>query len=491
MQVLNTEIPFGEFLPDHPDFKNPGCVRANNVYPSAMGYGPFLGAGNTSGSTTGSCRGAAFFARTTGDAITVGGGDDKLWVDVSGTLTATTGLSSIGGDAYWQFHRFNSLVFAVSLNNTLQNLTDIDTDTSWSAVSDAPAQAEVIGQVGAHLMVGNLSTNPYGLQWSGLNAPTTFTADAINMAGTASAQPEYGKITGIVGDRYPMLFQEYGISRISFVGPPTVFRIDPIEEARGAIAPNSIVTVGFVTFHLAHDGFYATDGTSQKPIGTSRVNDFFRESVSDADMFRTCGAVNWEEQSIVWAYPSAEGGGDLDKLIIYSFAENRWSTADLSVDWLVQGTVNATTIDGLGALFSSIDEIGSPVDSALFKARGRRLSAYLNDGTNTQLTALDGSTLQADFETGEFQPQPGVRANTCEVWPIIENPLGNTQARAMTRTKKGEAETVSGFGVENAAGWCPIRAEGLYTRIGVTVPAGAEWSKGQGVHIGYRAGGKR
>ena len=37
------EIPFGEWLPDHPDYKNPGCLTADNCFPVPGGYGPFPG----------------------------------------------------------------------------------------------------------------------------------------------------------------------------------------------------------------------------------------------------------------------------------------------------------------------------------------------------------------------------------------------------------------------------------------------------------------
>ncbi len=490
-QVLKSEIQFGQFLPDNPDFQNPGCVKANNTYPTAGGYGPFLGLGNTSGSTSGTCRGAALFERSTGDVITAGGGDDKLWVDVSGTVTNTTGLNSIGADAYWQFEQFNSFAFAVSPNNDLQHLTAIDSDLTWSAVSDAPEQAKVIGRIGPHLVVGNLASNPYKIQWSGLNAPTVYTPDATNLAGNAEMPHQYGEVTGIVGDRFPMIFQEYGISRISAVGPPLVFQVETIEEARGAIAPNSIVTVGFMTFFLAHDGFWASNGAAPQPIGTSRVNEFFRDDASAADLFRVQGAVNWEMQSIVWAYPSKGSGGVLDKIIIYSWAQDRWSTASIPVHWLVQGTVDATTLEDLDALYASIDDVPVSLDSAMFKARGRRLSAYVENGSNTELTALDGDALQTDFEIGESQPEPGRRSVVLQVWPIVQNSTENTEARVITRSVKGGPEVVSPVGVLNEGGWCPVRAEGLYTRVRITIPAGAIWEKAQGVQIGYRGAGTR
>lgn len=284
------EVPFGAFLPDFPDYQNPGCTRAHNVVPSSGGYNPLKGAGNTSGNTSGTCRGAKLLFRSTGDAITVGGGDDKLWLDISGTVVVTTGMTSIGSDAYWQFHRFGQYVFAVSANNDMQYLSAIDSDTTWSAHPDAPAQAQVIGEVDGRLMVGNLSSNPYGYQWAALNNPLVFTADNINYTGTGEVQQEYGELTGIRGDRFPLIFQQWGISRINRVGPPTVFDIETIEEARGAIAPNSIVTVGFRSYFLAHDGFYYTDGAQSVPIGTRKVNKFFLGDASDVDIFSTHGS---------------------------------------------------------------------------------------------------------------------------------------------------------------------------------------------------------
>lgn len=482
-----SEVPFGEFLPDQPDYKNPGCIRAENVIPTAGGYGPLRGAGNTSGTATGVCRGGALLRRSTGAAITVGGGATRLWVDVAGTVVETTGLTDIGADAYWQFEQFNGRVFAVAPNNDLQELTDIDTDTTWSAVSDAPAQAEVIGKVGQHLMVGALSSNPYAIQWSGLNQPRTFTADALNLAGTGEARHEYGKITGIVGDRYPLLFQQYGISRITPVGPPLVFRIEPIEEARGAIAPNAIVPVGFLTYYISDEGFCVTNGAGSQLIGSQRVNEFFKEDVSDTDLFRMHGTVDWTSQSVIWAYYPKEGTG-FTKLVIYSWAENRFSTGTLPVQWLLQGTTSATTIDGLT---NGVDTYTQSFDAAEFRARGRNLSAYVESGSNAQLVALDGDALQAVFETGDTQPQPGKRAYISKVYPIIENSDANTQAIVITKNKKGGMETLSTPGTINDAGFCPVRADGRFARVRSIIPAGSEWEKAQGVQIDFRVSGAR
>jgi hypothetical protein len=346
------EIPFGEFLPEQPDYKNPGCLVADNCWPVSGGYGPFLGLKATGDSNTEVVRGADQMFQNDGTSIVVGGSSTRLFVLVGGTLTATTGYTAIGDDA-WDFAQFNDFVFATAPGNAMQYLTDIDTDTGWSASPGSPPIAKVCGRVGTFLMIGNLSTLglPSSIQWSAENSPTDWptpgTADArVKSSGRAALQPEYGGITAITGDRYPLIFQERAISRVQTVGPPGHFNIQTIEEARGAIAPQSVVTVGWFTFFLAHDGFWMTDGNQVMPIGNQRVNEWFFDTVSESDRFRTQGAVAWEKQSIIWNFYPATNNTGFRRQIIYSFKENRWSTASLVNDWIVDNKVGAVSPSG-------------------------------------------------------------------------------------------------------------------------------------------------
>lgn len=515
--LKTVEIPFGEWLPDQPDYKNPGCVMARNVIPIAGGYAPFRGRGTIGGAGTNACRGAMLFERSTGDTVIVAGSNDRLWVDVNGTTTETE-VADIG-DAYWQFQRFGSRILAVSRNNDMYQLADVDTDTTWTVVSDAPSQAEVIGEVGSRIVVGNTSTNPYAIEWSALNDPITWTATTTNYNGTAELDQRYGEITGIAGDRFPAIFQKYAVSRITRVGPPSVFQIERIEEARGCIAPQSIATVGMLTFFLAHDGFAVTNGSDVRLIGSSRVNRYFLETVSETDRFRTHAAVDWANECVVWSY-YLEGGTGFEGLMIYSWAQDRWSTGVLDIDWLVPSAVSATSLDDLDALYSSLDDIPYSLDATRWQAGVRRLATYIpispeailmesgstpvildSGGTEvlyadddlviSTLYALDGDTLEATFETAEMQLVPGQRTFVNRVYPIVENTAENTQAAVVTRNIKGGDITVSTRGTVNDAGFCPVRAEGRYTAIELTIPSGAEWKKAQGVQASVRTAGSR
>lgn len=482
------EIAFGQFLPDAPGYRNPGCIRANNVIPIAGGYAPFRGAGTAGGTATEACLGAHLYGRSTGDDVIVGGGVDRLWVDVNGTVTETA-MTSIG-DAYWQFQRFGARILAVSQNNDLQQITDIDSVTSWTAVLDAPTRAEVIGEVGSRVIVGNLSNNPYGFEWSALNDPTTWTADATNYCGSGELDQSYGEITGIAGDRFSVIFQEYAASRIERVGPPSVFSVQRIEEARGCIAPNSIATVGYRSYFLAHDGFAVTNGAEVRLIGTNRVNRFFLGAVSEVDRYRTHAAIDWQNECVVWMYYPT-GGTTFNRAVIYSWAQDRWATASIEVDWLVASVVAGTTLEELDATYPSLDDMTISLDSTQFQAGGRRLSAYVSSGGNSTVYAFDGDALEATFETAEAQIIPGRRSYIGAVYPLVENADSNTQAAIITKNTKGGTETVSAAGVENAAGFCPVRAEGRYARCQLIIPAGATWDKAIGVQVAGRPTGWR
>lgn len=494
MPLQTAEIQFGEWLPDQPDYKNPGCIVANNVFPSSGGYGPFPGATAQADEIDEKVQGAAHFFRTDGTSIIVGGTSTKLFVLVGGTLTATTGYTAIGADSTWQFAQFNKLVIACAPNNAPQYLTDIDSDTGWSALSGSPPTAEAVGRVGYHLMFGNIASNPSRIQWSAENNPTAaWVTDRTVQSGLAELQPEYGEITGITGDRYPMIFQERAISRIDPVGPPNVFEPNTIEEARGCIAPGSIVTVGFLTYFLAHDGFWVTDGSQVQPIGTRRVNKWFFDTVSEADRFRTHGAVSWENQSVVWAFYPRTNTTGFYRQIIYSWAENRWSTASLSLDRLVDNKIGATTLEDLDALFpGGLETVTPSLDDPSWGSKTRVLSAFIQDGSgNSELHILNGANLEATFETGDFQPASGRRAAVNGIYPLVENEDQNTEAALITREYKGGTETTGAQTAINSAGFCPVRGDGRFIRAKMMVPASATWANAQGVQAEFRVSGKR
>ena len=49
--------------------------------------------------------------------------------------------------------------------------------------------------------------------------------------------PDGGNVTGLVGGEYALIFQETSVRRMTYEGPPIIFRIDKIANDIGAACP--------------------------------------------------------------------------------------------------------------------------------------------------------------------------------------------------------------------------------------------------------------
>lgn len=482
------EIPFGEWMPDAPDFKNPGCVVADNVIPSTGGYDPFLAPVGQGETVTGSVVGAAQFYDNSSASLLVGGTDNRLFIRRA-SITETTGLTSIGSGEAWDFARFNDFVFATAVNNAPQYLTDIDTDNTWSAAPGSPPNAKRCAKVANFLMLGNVAGAPSRIHWSALNNPTgDWTADRLSQAGFVDLSPEYGAVQRIVGGRYATVFQEQGIQRLSYVGAPKVWQDSVISSSRGTTAPFSVVTIGYLSYYLSQDGFRVTNGSADEPIGTQRVNKWFFDTVSQARIGETHGAVDWQNESIVWAFKTQDG--NYDRLIIYSWAQNRWSTGTVSIGWLVNDTKDAVTLEDLDTLYGNLDTMPLSLDAVEFKSGLARLAGFVNGDTTAEYSTFTGSALEATWETGEAQPQPGRRVFVDEVYPKIDTDSANELVRLKMRDNQ-RAQTISAQKEVGWGGFAPVRGEGQTISVEVVKPAGTNWTDAVGIEANYMIAGQR
>lgn len=481
------EIPFGEWLPSSPTYKNPGCLVADNVIPTTGGYGPFpdlVGQGQT---VTGAVVGARQLFDNSGNSIIVGGTDDRLFIRRS-TITETTGMTSLGAGESWDFAQFNDFVFATAAGNSPQYLTDIDADNTWSALTGSPPTAKRCAKVGDFLMLGNISGVPNRIQWSAFNNPAgSWATSRLTQAGLVDLPMEYGDVQRIVGGRYATVFQKRGIMRISYVGPPSVWRADVISHDRGATSPDAVATVGYLSYFLAQDGFFVTNGSTIEPIGTQRVNKWFFDTVSQASIADTHGAVDWQNESIVWAFKAA--GDDYDRLIVYSWAQNRWASATVPVGWLVGTTLDGVDLEGLDALYTDLDSIPFSLDSSEFKTKDRKLAAFVNGASTSEYSTFTGDPLEATWETGHAQPSPAQRVFASEVYPLIEANSWDMKATLLMKDNRGVA-SVSAEVETGWSGFAAVRGEGQKMAVRLVKPSGA-WDNAQGVQVKYEGAGFR
>lgn len=483
------EIPFGEWLPDAPSFKNPGCEEADNVVPITGGYGPFPALVASGQTVTGAVRGAQRLYDNAGSSVIVGGTDTRLFIRRS-TITQTTGMTSIGASEAWDFAQFNDFVFATAANNNPQYLTDIDSDSTWSALTGSPPVAKRCARVGDFLMLGNTATGVNFIEWSAFNNPAgAWAASRLTQAGSAGLPTEYGAVQRIMGGRYATVFQQRGISRLTYVGPPVVWRADPVSKDRGAVAPFAVVSIGYLSYFLSQDGFFVTNGSSVEPIGTQRVNSWFFANVAQSMIAEVHGTVDWQRECIVWAFTS-KVGATYDRVIIYSFSQNRWSTGTCAPGWLVGSTLSGTDLEGLDAIYGNLDAVPLSLDSAEFAPSSGILAAFVMGTSTADYSTFAGAPLAATWETGEFQPSPGQRVFVSEVTPLMQTDEWDASAVLFMRDQRG-VRTASAAATAGWSGFAPVRGEGNKVAVRLTKPAGTAWSEAQGVQVNYRPAGQR
>lgn len=502
-----TFIPFGEWLPDQPDFNNPGAATITNVVPmTQQSYGAFASPNVLSlNALTGKCLGSYSLTDVNGNAFNFAADGNRLYKLDAATTTFLDVSKSAGGpytlgadpDAAWAATAFGNRVVFTDFVDPIQTFL-VGTDTKFSDLAAAAPKARYCGVVRDFLMVGNTidpigGTQPRRVWWPAIGDPTTWPTPGTNAAVQVQSdfqdleQTDLGQVTGIVGGILAAadgaIFCEHGVYRVSYVGSPVIFDFTVAQGGvSGTKAPRSIIGHRGIAAYLGEDGFYAFDGIQSIPIGAQKVDKTFFRDADPGSLTKVQGIPDPLNRLWIWAYSSTVAtGGLFDRLLVYNWAIKRWSKIDLSAypsEWLTRWLSLGYTLDGLN-VFGTLDSLPASLDSRIWVG-GLPLLALFN--STHKLTVLTGSNLAPTVETSEIQPFPGRRAKITGLARPIVDAAGSSIAIG-TRENVSDGVTYQPAVAANAAGWCPQRVTGRYVRARLTLPGGTAFSHLQGVDV--------
>jgi hypothetical protein len=235
-------LPFPEWRPDVSDYQGASSQLIENVLPRGDGYGPFPDFVPFTAALPGACRGYCFARNADGSVATFAGTATRLyrldntsftWVDVSAGGAAYASLSAAFN---WQFVQFNNFVIAVQQNVPPQ-LYDITSSTAFAALGGSPPQASYVAVINRFVVLSGLLSFPYRVQWSGLDAVTTW--DNLTAQSNFQDLPDGGLVRGVAGgDSYGVIFQDASVRSMTFApGSPEVFDILRISTGEGSSRP--------------------------------------------------------------------------------------------------------------------------------------------------------------------------------------------------------------------------------------------------------------
>lgn len=256
------------------------------------------------------------------------------------TATSMNSISSIEYARYADSSGGDWLVCVTNSNHPYYRDLDGSISTDWALIPDTPPIAKRVGVVRDHLILGALGTAnsmPNAVQWNSIGViddwPTPGSAEALaEEAGRQFLPTELGEVMAIVGmEEFGLVFQERGITRMTYQGGNTVYAFDTFESHQGTMTYNNAVRVGnLVYYHIRDRGFFVTNGYTASKIDSGYVECGSAANVShrqDLDLI-TKGAYHPRHNMIVW-----EGdGGSFDgnkRFVFYSIDTGTFSHWDI------------------------------------------------------------------------------------------------------------------------------------------------------------------
>lgn len=466
--MANQRITFGEWLPDQPSVTG-ALMKADNVYSRAIGYGGVPSAvdytqaaseplnnvvagKNPDGSTT-------IFAGSQTNLYKLDSADMSL-DDVSGATYATP------VDQRWRFTQFGNRVIAANGHDKLQGWL-LGTSTAWANLAADAPEARYVTVVRDFVVSGHIGTDyPFRVKWSGINNETSWTDSATTQSDYQEI-PDGGSIVGVTGGEFGLILMDRSIYRMTYVGSPLVFQFDNISRNLGCYEANSVIQYQGLTFFLADDGFYACDGQTVASIGGEKVDRFFFSDVDEEYLFNMSAAIDPIKNLVIWAYPAKGQGGNVNKLLIYNFQTKKWSSGGTDVDRVASSSSPSTTLEGLDVISSSIDALGTSLDSRIWLG-GKLLFAGVR---GNKVVTFTGANSTATIQTGELSLENRKTAITL-VQPIVDN--GSCDVAVFSRDLLTTQVVFGSATSADSENRVSVRSMGRYHRLQFN-PTGANW----------------
>lgn len=466
MKEADGTIYFKEWLPDLPDLDNPGLVEADNcrwVDGLYQDFRPLARVTGSSGTAMAAVNGtphSGIYAYTGGAAdiyaasvITSGSSQiyrctssffSGSWVTASATIGATVaGFAQYGNLVIAAVeHAAQPCFVATAGSSTFATL--------GSTAGNSPG-AYCVGIVNQFVVLGAVATPPQ-VRWSGINAPlswpTPSSATAIaQQSGAQTMNQAAGFVSAIAGgDQHGIVFQSTSITRMTYIGGSTVFQFDMIDNVNGTPQGKSVVQVGDLCYFGNETGFFVTDGVTVKDISKNRVSRYFLDRFNGyGDSVR--GALDEANRLIYWSFGTSSNDDDPnDRLLIYNYAEDKWSSASQTMRVFITGQE-----------FPSGAGQSGPYRPYAFTS-AQTLSSFSGTAGTATLTVGEG-----EWSRGGFSRVQGVKPLVDVTANAVTVAIGtrNDQATTPSYTSEVTANSRSGF--------CDFRSEARYHRARLTI----------------------
>lgn len=382
-------------------------------------------------------------------------------------------------DDRWSFALYGTTVYCQNGSDPEQ-MFDVSLDSAFSDNATAPI-AKTIAVVADFLMRFGLASDSRQIQWSALNDPTSNVIEEK----LSDVQPfgEGGSVlNGISLSSGALVALEEGFELMTYPDSAFIFRRSGVTEFRGLAARWSLCLTGqddFVAY--CKDGFYR--GLNFQPIGAERVDRWFLNVTDEsarADMFAAADF----RRKVVWFHFNTIDGTPL--MLGYQWQLDRWCLSSPGLLDIFKLETVGLTIDGLGAMFETFDDINVPFNSSLFDGGSFEFGGIDENG---QLSYLNGDPLEALLPTNEASLN-GTNRAFVNGGRINGDAANHSVVLSSADYKGGQWRDRQAVTPSSRTRSLSLRGDGRLHKASVTIPSGEAWTVFSGIDIDVIASGK-
>lgn len=487
-------LPFGEYRPDLTDYRGQYSKTIQNVLPRGDGYGPFPSIVAAFDALVGPCRGMFVARKADGSIVVFAATINNIYkldnTDLSWDEVSKDGndYSDLSAGHQWQFRQFNNFVFAVQQNVTPQ-VFNLTSSSEFDDLGGSPPNAAYISIVNRFVVLSGLqSPNATRIQWSGLNATTTWTSGVSQSDFQDLA--DGGRVYGVAGGELGVILQEGSIRRMTYApGSPYIFGIDRISSEDGILAPYALIEAGDRIFFPSPQGFkMMTPGGYPQPIGKDKVD---RTFLADYDFDHPeffIGAHDPRTQVVFWAYKSnSSAAAAFDTILCYDWGLDRWTKIAAVGQYIAPLSRPGLTLENIDTVYgSNIDLLTEPSSFDDISLGSRVQLGVVN--ADAEMGFFTGPNLEATLVTAE-QGDDNQRFRVRGLRPVTD--ASDAACSLILRETIQGGETVTEESTTNSIGICEQNAAARLARAKVRIPEGSEWTFATGVEPQFIAVGRR
>ena len=474
-----------EFLPDLPDYDNPGTTNVVNLVPlTALSYGPWREPAILSTNQMDArCQGARSGADYAGNLFTFTADAGKIYRYSGSTFADVSklgGYTSIAGytdktSRAWYFTQYNNIMLATNYADPPQKWV-MGTDSAFDDMAPLTAPTgKYMGVVQDSLVLANTTDSVDGsislrLWWGPVGNPLDDDWGNVDKQSDFQTLPVGREITGFVGGEYGTVFCRTAIYRMTYSGGDTIFQFDQIKEQHGCIAPGSIAFNEERIFYLSEHGFQMMVGGQAVPIGQDKIDDTLFNALDASNIGRIHSAIDEERNLYLVALPtstSVKATGVTPNLIgAFNWHTGRWTVIEETIDLLQTLSTPALTLEDVGALYPIIEDVPGSYENPAWTGGTDFLGGFTSD---FNLNSFSGQNKGFEIDTAEVSE--GGRRTLLKVRPIAN--CDCVTMRAGTRNSQSETVQWTESTAPNAVTrLCSFRARGRYHRVRLEAPTG-------------------